>query len=58
MMLFLPCVTFGQIVEMLDGGEMSCPLAGYIYLLMMSGLWTHWIMGSKYRKKLRETKFG
>ncbi|XP_004486754.1 protein PLANT CADMIUM RESISTANCE 8 [Cicer arietinum] len=54
MTAFLPCVTFGQIAEVLDGGELSCPLGSFIYLLMMPALCTQWIMGSKYRKKLRK----
>ncbi|XP_048140678.1 protein PLANT CADMIUM RESISTANCE 8-like isoform X3 [Rhodamnia argentea] len=31
----------------------ACPLGSYIYLLMMSALCTQWLMGSKYRSKLR-----
>ncbi|OWM66579.1 hypothetical protein CDL15_Pgr013796 [Punica granatum] len=53
MSTFLPCVTFGQIVEVLDAGEMNWALGGYIYLVMMPGLCSHWLMGSKYRAKLR-----
>lgn len=48
-----PYVTFGQISEVLDAGEMTCPLGSYIYLLMTSALCTQWLMGSKYRSKLR-----
>ncbi|KAL9323105.1 hypothetical protein ACSQ67_011158 [Phaseolus vulgaris] len=51
---FLPCVTFGQMAEVLDGGELSCPLGSFIYLLMMPALCSQWIMGSKYRTKLRK----
>ncbi|AES67981.1 putative PLAC8 motif-containing protein [Medicago truncatula] len=54
MTAFLPCVTFGQIAEVLDGGELSCHLGSFIYLLMMPALCTQWIMGSKYRTKLRK----
>ncbi|XP_059642082.1 protein PLANT CADMIUM RESISTANCE 8 [Cornus florida] len=50
----LPCVTFGQIAEVLDGGEMTCPLESFIYVLMMPALCSQWIMGSKYRTKLRK----
>ncbi|KAK3027058.1 hypothetical protein RJ639_040890 [Escallonia herrerae] len=60
MTAFLPCVTFGQIAEILDGGEMckasilaSCLLGSFIYALMMPPLCSQWIMGSKYRTKLR-----
>ncbi|XP_009777885.1 protein PLANT CADMIUM RESISTANCE 8 [Nicotiana sylvestris] len=51
---FLPCVTFGQIAEVLDAGEMTCPLGTFIYLLMMPAVCSQWIMGSKYRTKLRQ----
>ena len=80
MTAFLPCVTFGQIAEVLDGGELSkgpkanpeftiysffkcflliliisgCHLGSFIYLLMMPALCSQWIMGSKYRRKLRK----
>ncbi|XP_030487466.2 protein PLANT CADMIUM RESISTANCE 8 [Cannabis sativa] len=53
---FLPCVTFGQIAEVLHEGEMACHLGSFIYLLMMPALCSQWIMGSKYRTKLR-TKY-
>lgn len=32
----------------------GCPLGSFIYLLMMPALCTQWIMGSKYRTKLRK----
>lgn len=50
----LPCVTFGQIAEVLDEGEMTCPLGSFIYLVMMPAFCSHWILGSKYRTKLRK----
>ncbi|KAH6782177.1 PLAC8 family protein [Perilla frutescens var. hirtella] len=53
MTAFLPCVTFGQIAEVMDAGEMSCPLGSFIYMLMMPAICSQWIMGSKYRSKLR-----
>lgn len=53
MTAFFPCVTFGQITEVLDAGELSCPLGSFIYLLMMPALCSQWVMGSKYRAKLR-----
>ncbi|ESQ30232.1 hypothetical protein EUTSA_v10011813mg [Eutrema salsugineum] len=49
----LPCVTFGQIAEVVDEGEMTCPLGSFIYLLMMPALCSQWVMGSKYREKIR-----
>ncbi|KAM3699747.1 hypothetical protein ACB098_05G047800 [Castanea mollissima] len=54
MTAFLPCVTFGQIAEVLDAGEMTCHLGSFIYLLMMPALCSQWIIGSKYRTKLRK----
>ena len=88
MTALLPCVTFGQIAEVLDEGEMSkpfmystkfgkiysekmqeneliwwwwmdaaCPLGSFIYMLMMPAVCSQWIMGSKYRSKLRN-KYG
>ncbi|KAG2250710.1 hypothetical protein Bca4012_063849 [Brassica carinata] len=53
MTAILPCVTFGQIAEVLDEGEMTCPLGSFIYLLMMPALCSQWVMGSKYREKMR-----
>ncbi|KAF8388961.1 hypothetical protein HHK36_025645 [Tetracentron sinense] len=32
----------------------ACPLGSFIYLLMMPALCSQWIMGSKYRAKLRK----
>ncbi|XP_071901496.1 protein PLANT CADMIUM RESISTANCE 8-like [Coffea arabica] len=52
-----PCVTFGQIAEVLDAGELTSPVGTFIYLLMMPALCSQWIMGSKYRTKLR-TRYG
>ncbi|ANM59619.1 PLAC8 family protein [Arabidopsis thaliana] len=49
----VPCVTFGQIAEVMDEGEMTCPLGTFMYLLMMPALCSHWVMGSKYREKMR-----
>ncbi|KGN56202.1 protein PLANT CADMIUM RESISTANCE 8 [Cucumis sativus] len=54
MTAFLPCVTFGQIAEVMDQGELTCPLGSLIYALMMPALCSQWLMGSKYRTRLRE----
>ncbi|KNA22453.1 hypothetical protein SOVF_033330 [Spinacia oleracea] len=51
---FLPCITFGQIAEVLDEGELTSPWGSFIYLVLMPTLCSQWIMGSKYRKKLRK----
>ncbi|KAK6125005.1 hypothetical protein DH2020_041279 [Rehmannia glutinosa] len=53
-----PCVTFGQIAEVLDatepaqGSQLTCPFGSFIYLLMM-GACSQCIIGSKYRTRLR-----
>ncbi|KAG5601995.1 hypothetical protein H5410_033365 [Solanum commersonii] len=54
MTAFLPCVTFGQIAEVLDAGQMTCPLGTFTYMLMMPAICSQWIMGSKYRTQLRQ----
>ncbi|CAN8321524.1 unnamed protein product [Cochlearia groenlandica] len=53
MTIIAPCVTFGQIAEVVDEGETTCPLGSFIYLLMMPALCSQWVMGSKYREKIR-----
>lgn len=35
----------------------ACPLGSFIYMLMMPAVCSQWIMGSKYRTKLR-SKYG
>ncbi|XP_004236402.1 protein PLANT CADMIUM RESISTANCE 8-like [Solanum lycopersicum] len=54
MTALFPCLTFGQIAEVQDAGEMTCPLGSFMYLLMMPAVCSQWIMGSKYRTKLRQ----
>ncbi|KAF5741669.1 protein PLANT CADMIUM RESISTANCE 8-like [Tripterygium wilfordii] len=49
-----PCVTFGQIAEVLNDGEYSCLRGTFIYALLMPAACTQWFMGSKYRTKLRK----
>ncbi|KAF3450730.1 hypothetical protein FNV43_RR06819 [Rhamnella rubrinervis] len=46
-----------MIAEVLDSGEMACHMGTFIYLLMMPALCSQWMMGSKYRTKLRK-KYG
>ncbi|KAL3824371.1 hypothetical protein ACJIZ3_020400 [Penstemon smallii] len=58
MTAIFPCVTFGQIAEVLEalnpsqGSQLSCPFGSLIYLLMM-GACSQCVIGSKYRKRLR-----
>ncbi|XP_072995537.1 protein PLANT CADMIUM RESISTANCE 8 [Typha latifolia] len=49
-----PCLTFGQIAEIIDEGETSCTLGSFLYLLLAPTLCTCWVLGSNYRSKLRE----
>ncbi|KAL7099958.1 hypothetical protein ACP275_09G119400 [Erythranthe tilingii] len=57
-----PCVTFGQIAEVLDasepsqGSQLTCPIGSLIFLLM-GVLCTNTLIGSKFRAKLRK-KYG
>ncbi|XLR44488.1 hypothetical protein S83_029148, partial [Arachis hypogaea] len=52
----LPCVTFGQIAEIVDEGKSSCASQGCVYgLLMMVSC--HWFYSCVYREKLRK-KYG
>ncbi|KAJ0971802.1 hypothetical protein J5N97_019761 [Dioscorea zingiberensis] len=53
MTAFFPCVTFGQIAEILDEGETSCTLGSFMYILLVPALLSCWILGSNYRRKLR-----
>ncbi|KAL8113833.1 hypothetical protein AgCh_020934 [Apium graveolens] len=53
MTMVFPCLTFGQIAEVLDEGEMTCPMGSFIYLLLTPALLSNWLFGSKYRAKLR-----
>ncbi|KAK1376003.1 Protein PLANT CADMIUM RESISTANCE 8 [Heracleum sosnowskyi] len=49
-----PCLTFGQIAEVLDEGETTCATGSFIYMLLTPALCSNWIFGSKYRTKLRK----
>ncbi|KAF2308389.1 hypothetical protein GH714_006665 [Hevea brasiliensis] len=50
-----PCITFGQIAEILDKGTTSCATAGAIYglLIWLTG-YCGWIYSCTYRSKLRQ----
>ncbi|RRT45492.1 hypothetical protein BHE74_00039122 [Ensete ventricosum] len=51
---FCPCVTFGQIAEILDEGQTSCTLGSFMYILLVPALCTCWILGAHYRQQLRK----
>ncbi|ONI26742.1 hypothetical protein PRUPE_1G042800 [Prunus persica] len=52
----LPCITFGQIAEIVDEGQHSCLYHGIVYGFLMT-ISCHWVYSCVYRKKLRK-KFG
>ncbi|KAJ6797194.1 protein PLANT CADMIUM RESISTANCE 8-like [Iris pallida] len=49
-----PCVTFGQIAEIVDEGQTSCLLAGVLYMVMIPALFTCSVLSSGYRQKIRQ----
>ncbi|OAY53033.1 protein PLANT CADMIUM RESISTANCE 8 [Manihot esculenta] len=51
---FLPCVTFGQISEVLDEGKSTCRCRSSCYLLLMLASYSQWILSTEYRTKLRK----
>ncbi|AES61069.1 putative PLAC8 motif-containing protein [Medicago truncatula] len=52
----LPCITFGQIAEVVDEGRSSCAMQGCVYGLLMT-ITCHWLYSCLYREKLR-AKYG
>ncbi|XP_024982519.1 cell number regulator 10-like [Cynara cardunculus var. scolymus] len=52
----LPCVTFGQIAEMLDEGQSSCMGQGCVYCVLMM-FTCHWLYACLFRERLR-AKYG
>ncbi|KAK4426864.1 protein PLANT CADMIUM RESISTANCE 6 [Sesamum alatum] len=55
--MFFPCVTFGQIAEILDSGSTSCGTSGMLYGLIACCLAMPCIMSCTYRSKMR-SRFG
>ncbi|KAH6837958.1 PLAC8 family protein [Perilla frutescens var. hirtella] len=55
--LCFPCVTFGQIAEVLDNGGTSCATSGILYSLIACCIGMPCLMSCGYRSKLR-AKFG
>ncbi|KAJ4710551.1 protein PLANT CADMIUM RESISTANCE 2-like [Melia azedarach] len=49
---FCPCITFGRISEVIDGGNLSCKIQGMVYYAM-SRIGCAWLYGGIYRTKLR-----
>ncbi|XP_011072383.1 protein PLANT CADMIUM RESISTANCE 8-like [Sesamum indicum] len=58
MTALFPCVTFGQIAEVMDGTEpsarsqMTCPFGTVVYMLTLA-VCMEWFLGSAYRTRLR-----
>ncbi|KAF8017295.1 hypothetical protein BT93_H2474 [Corymbia citriodora subsp. variegata] len=50
---FCPCVTFGQIAEIIDRGSTSCAYAGSLCFLMIYFFNCSWCYTCTYRTKLR-----
>ncbi|KAL8056692.1 hypothetical protein ABFX02_04G135900 [Erythranthe guttata] len=55
--LCFPCVTFGQIAEILDAGRTSCGTSGMLYVLITVCIAMPCLMSCSYRTKMR-AKFG
>ncbi|KAL5544734.1 hypothetical protein UlMin_008518 [Ulmus minor] len=55
--LLFPCITFGQIAEIIDNGGTSCATSGMLYGLIAFLIGCPCIMSCTYRTKLRN-KFG
>ncbi|XP_047309232.1 protein PLANT CADMIUM RESISTANCE 4-like [Impatiens glandulifera] len=52
-----PCITFGEIAEILDNGQTPCATSGILHALMSGFIGLSCIYSSTYRKKLRN-KYG
>ncbi|KAL1554787.1 protein PLANT CADMIUM RESISTANCE 7-like [Salvia divinorum] len=55
--LCFPCVTFGQIAEILDNGSTSCATSGILYSCIAFWIGTPCLISCGYRSRLR-AKFG
>ncbi|KAJ3702939.1 hypothetical protein LUZ61_006644 [Rhynchospora tenuis] len=53
MTCFCPCVTFGQIAEIIDHGSISCCASSGLYTGIMCLTGCHWMYSCFYRRKLR-----
>ncbi|KAJ0037258.1 hypothetical protein Pint_23301 [Pistacia integerrima] len=47
-----PCITFGQVAEIIDRGNTACKLQGLVYYAM-AAIGCGWLYGGAYRSKLR-----
>ncbi|GAB4839233.1 hypothetical protein Ancab_028761 [Ancistrocladus abbreviatus] len=49
-----PCITFGQIAEIVDKGSSSCGVSGALYGLLLSLTGCQWIYSCTYRTKMKK----
>ncbi|GAB4838953.1 Protein CADMIUM RESISTANCE 2 [Ancistrocladus abbreviatus] len=49
-----PCITFGQIAEIVDKGTSSCGVSGALYALLLGLTGCQWIYSCTYRSKLKQ----
>ncbi|KAJ1704023.1 hypothetical protein LUZ63_003802 [Rhynchospora breviuscula] len=49
-----PCITFGQIAEIVDKGNTSCGTAGGLYFLLYCFTGCQWIYSCTYRSRMRK----
>ncbi|URD78316.1 PLAC8 family [Musa troglodytarum] len=54
---FCPCITFGQIAEIVDGGSVSCGASGALYALMFCVTGCACLYSCFYRSKMRGQLF-
>ncbi|KAL5544737.1 hypothetical protein UlMin_008521 [Ulmus minor] len=52
--LLCPCITFGQIAEIIDNGGASCEMSGMLYFLLSFFIGCPCILSCTYRTRLRE----
>uniref|UniRef100_A0A7C9DYA4 Uncharacterized protein n=1 Tax=Opuntia streptacantha TaxID=393608 RepID=A0A7C9DYA4_OPUST len=48
-----PCITFGQIAEIVDKGSPTCGVSGTLYALLLGFTGCQWIYSCTYRSKLK-----
>ncbi|GAB2269556.1 Protein CADMIUM RESISTANCE 2 [Dionaea muscipula] len=48
-----PCITFGQIAEIVDKGSTSCGVSGALYAIILGLTGCQWIYSCTYRSKMR-----
>ncbi|KAJ4961377.1 hypothetical protein NE237_021287 [Protea cynaroides] len=49
-----PCITFGQISEIIDKGSPSCTINGVIYGFLRHFTGFHWLYACSYRSRMRQ----